>query len=143
MQQSKEDKPVASPDQKERNSTSMKANKIVILGASPNPDRHSYSAVARLYKKGYKVIPIGIRPGHIEELEILTGQPSVEGVHTISLYIGTPNQPPLYEYILKLNPERLIFNPGTENFELAQLAEKNGIKTEMACTLVMIATDQI
>jgi hypothetical protein len=44
-----------------------------------------------------------------------------------------------YNYILGLNPKRIIFNPGTENPELIQLAENQGIKTEIACTLVMLS----
>jgi len=36
----------------------------------------------------------------------------------------------------------VIFNPGTENFELEEFLEKNGIETIEGCTLVMLNTGQ-
>jgi hypothetical protein len=47
-----------------------------------------------------------------------------------------------YDFILKTNPKRLIFNPGTENLELIQLAMNNNIEIVEACTLVMLSTNQ-
>jgi len=38
-----------------------------------------------------------------------------------------------------LKPKRIIFNPGTENNELVELAREKGIETEYACTLVMLS----
>jgi hypothetical protein len=35
-----------------------------------------------------------------------------------------------------------VFNPGTENPDLEQLAEDAGIETIRACTLVMLSTGQ-
>ncbi|RME99658.1 MAG: CoA-binding protein, partial [Bacteroidetes bacterium] len=46
-----------------------------------------------------------------------------------------------YDYILRLKPKRIIFNPGTENPELIHLAKAHGIEPDLACTLVMLATD--
>jgi uncharacterized protein len=47
-----------------------------------------------------------------------------------------------YDYILSLHPKRIIFNPGAENDELAELARKNNIQPVEACTLVMLSTGQ-
>jgi hypothetical protein len=47
-----------------------------------------------------------------------------------------------YEYILSLKPKRIIFNPGTENDELENLATKQGIEVLEACTLVLLSTAQ-
>jgi hypothetical protein len=44
-----------------------------------------------------------------------------------------------YNYILNLQPQRLIFNPGTENYELAKLAQEKGIHVEIGCTKVMLS----
>ncbi|MCB0680934.1 MAG: CoA-binding protein, partial [Saprospiraceae bacterium] len=46
---------------------------------------------------------------------------------------------PYYDYLLKLRPRRIIFNPGAENPELARLASAEGIEVESACTLVLLA----
>lgn len=116
-------------------------NKLTaVLGASPNPHRTSYLAVQRLLKQGYQVVPLGIRKGKIDDVEIITEWPkTIENLHTITLYIGPDNQPPHYDYILGLKPKRIIFNPGTENQELLTLAQKQGIEVEVACNLVMLS----
>jgi len=116
--------------------------RVVVLGASPNPSRISFEATRRLAQQGYDVFPIGVKEGTIEGIPIRTDQPRITDVHTLSLYIGPQNQPPLYDYILALHPQRIIFNPGTENTELKLLAEDAGIETEYACNLVLLATDQ-
>jgi predicted CoA-binding protein len=113
--------------------------KTLVLGASPNPDRVSNQAVHRLLRAGYEAVPVGIRKGEIAGLPILLGQPAVPDVHTITLYLNAHRQEPLYDYILDLQPRRIIFNPGTENPVLAKLAHERGIEVEVACTLVMLS----
>ncbi len=113
--------------------------KTVVLGASDNPLRYSYSAVHQLLSKGHEVIPIGNRKGEALGIAIQQGQPALSGVHTITLYLNPVLQKDYYDYILQLRPKRLIFNPGTENAELAMLARQHGIEVEMGCTLVMLA----
>ena len=39
-------------------------------------------------------------------------------------------------------PKRIIFNPGTENPELFKLLKEHDIDFEVACTLVLLSTDQ-
>ena len=116
--------------------------RTVVLGASPNPARYSYSAVLKLLEKGHIPFPVGLRDGEIDGISIEVGQPEIANIDTITLYIGPDHQPPLYDYILSLQPKRVIFNPGTENIELARLAQAAGILTVNACNLVMLATGE-
>ena len=113
--------------------------KTLVLGASKKPSRFSFLAVERLINKGYEVVPVGLRTGNIHGIEILTGQPAIDNVHTITLYIRPELQLHLYDYILSLKPSRIIFNPGTENDELRDLAQQNNIQTDYACTLVLLS----
>ncbi len=113
--------------------------KTVVLGASANPIRYSNAAVRQLLSGGFDVVPVGIKDGEIDGAAIQKGQPAVDDVHTITLYLNPQRQKEYYDYILSLNPKRIIFNPGTENFELARLAREKGIETEMGCTLVMLS----
>lgn len=113
--------------------------KTVVLGASPNPSRYSNRAVHRLQANGFEAVPVGIREGEIAGIEIIKGEPDIEGVDTITLYLNPQRQEAYYDYILGLNPKRIIFNPGTENSELINLAKEKGIETEIACTLVMLS----
>ncbi|MCO6501028.1 MAG: CoA-binding protein [Vicingus serpentipes] len=114
--------------------------RTLILGASPNPDRYAYKATLRLVEKGHPVFPVGLRKGKIDKHEILINTPLIENIHTVTLYVGPQNQPPYYDYILnQIAPQRIIFNPGTENEDLIKLAQEKGITTEIACTLVLLS----
>ncbi len=113
--------------------------KTLVLGATPNPDRYAYLAVQALRRHGHEVIPVGIRPGEIGGVPILLGTPVVEGVDTVTLYVGPQRQPAYYDYLLSLAPRRIIFNPGTENADLAALAQARGIEVVEGCTLVMLS----
>ena len=102
--------------------------RTVVLGASPNSSRYSYLAVMRLQAHGHTVMPIGRKRGQINGEEIIIGPRQIENVDTITLYLNAQNQKQYYNYILSLHPKRIIFNPGAENRELAELAEKNNLK---------------
>ncbi len=116
--------------------------KTLVIGASENPSRYSFLAVNKLLSKGYTVVALGNRKGKIQDVDITTEQIAFEDIDTITLYLNPSNQKTYYEYILSLHPKRIIFNPGTENEELESLAQKSGIKTMEACTLVLLSTGQ-
>jgi len=63
-------------------------------------------------------------------------------IDTVTLYLSYDFQTEYYDYILSLNPNRVIFNPGTENPELEILLNNNNIQTEEACTLVLLRSGQ-
>jgi len=116
--------------------------KTVVLGASDSPSRYSYLAVNSLRRHGHPVVAIGKRPGKVADVDITKDKSPQTGVDTVTLYLNPLHQKLYYDYIVSLNPKRIIFNPGTENDELAVLAEEHGIKTMEACTLVMLSTGQ-
>jgi len=116
-------------------------SKTLVLGASTNPDRVSHTAVHRLKNAGEEVIPLGIKKGEIADIPIINETPHFEDIDTITLYLNPERQKAYYDYILALQPRRVIFNPGTENAELSMLARQADIETENACTLVLLATD--
>jgi len=116
--------------------------KTLVLGASENPNRYSNMAVKKLSSHGHPVVAIGRRAGKIDGIIISNERLPQTDIDTVTLYLNPTNQVPYYDYILSLNPKRIIFNPGTENEELDKLAKKNGIETKEACTLVMLSTNQ-
>lgn len=120
----------------------MQKKKTVVLGASANPARYSHMAVQRLTAHQQPVVAIGRRKGNIGSVEIITNHPDEKDVDTITLYLNPANQKQYYDYILSLHPKRIIFNPGTENDELIELAHQKNIETLEACTLVMLSTGQ-
>jgi hypothetical protein len=120
----------------------MAKKKTLVLGASTNPSRYSYLAMHRLSAYDHPVVAVGRREGKVGNINIQTGQPEFEDVDTVTLYLNPTNQKPYYDYILSLRPKRIIFNPGTENDELQEIADRKGIKSLEGCTLVMLSTGQ-
>jgi predicted CoA-binding protein len=118
------------------------SQKVLVLGASMNPDRYSNLAINLLSDYKHDIIAVGLKEGKVRDVNIQTGTPKIEDLDTITLYIGPKNQQGYYDYILDLKPKRVIFNPGTENEELINLLKENGIAIEVACTLVLLRTSQ-
>ena len=116
--------------------------KTVLLGASENPARYSFLAINSLRKHQHPVIAVGRRMGKVLDVDITTEKKPQDTVDTVTLYLNPTNQKEYYEYILSLRPKRIIFNPGTENPELSELAKSNGIQPMEACTLVLLSTGQ-
>ena len=114
--------------------------KTLVLGASPKPHRFSYKAVAELIMNNYPVVAIGYGEGKILDIPIIKGKPNIDDVDTIALYLGPARQLEYFDYIIQLNPNRIIFNPGTENPELKSLAQNAGIRVVESCMLIMLQT---
>lgn len=120
----------------------MNLKKTLVLGASDNPSRYSYLAIQRLRQHGHPVVAIGRKHSIAEDVIIETEKKAYEEIDTVTLYLNPLHQQEYYHYILSLHPKRIIFNPGAENEELAELATANNIKPLEACTLVMLSTGQ-
>ena len=93
-------------------------------------------------KKIKPVFSIGKRKGIVSDVMIETEKKYFPTIHTITLYLNADHQKEYYDYILSLKPQRIIFNPGAENPELASLAAEHNIEAIDACTLVMLSTGQ-
>lgn len=116
---------------------------VAVLGASTNPERYSNKVVVSLLEHGYEVIPVNPAGPVICGLTAVKDLPSVkQPVHTLTIYINPERSSALHDEIIALNPERVIFNPGTENLALAALCREHGIATLEACTLVLLETGQ-
>ena len=118
------------------------SKKTLVLGASDNPSRYSYLAVNRLRSHGHPVVAIGKKNAMVADVPIEKEKKDWNDVDTVTLYLNPTHQQQYYDYILSLKPKRIIFNPGAENDELADLATKNEITTIEACTLVLLSTNQ-
>lgn len=120
----------------------IEKKKTLVLGASDNPSRYSYLAVNRLRSHGHPVVAIGKKNSIVADVPIEKEKKDWKNVDTVTLYLNPLHQQQYYDYILSLKPKRIIFNPGAENDELADLAVENGIKPIEACTLVLLSTNQ-
>ncbi len=117
--------------------------KTLVLGASEKKDRYSNMAIARLVASGHEVVAIGRHSGQAHGVDIFSDFSKLtDNIDTVTLYLNPENQKKVYGEIIALKPRRIIFNPGTENQELQQLALLAGIESEEACTLVLLNTNQ-
>ena len=116
--------------------------KTLVLGASLNPSRYSNLAINRLVNHQHTVKAIGLKKGTIAGVAISTEKEPFENIDTVSLYLNPKRQEEYYDYIVSLKPKRVIFNPGTENPEFYEILQNNNIETEVACTLVLLGTNQ-
>ena len=117
--------------------------KTLVIGASVKPERYSYKATNMLNDYGHDVFPLGLREGKIGDIEILTGRPAIKDIDTVTLYLSEKNQHDYYEYIIDtIKPRRIIFNPGTENYQFQKMAQDKNIEVEVACTLVLLSSGQ-
>jgi predicted CoA-binding protein len=116
--------------------------KTLVMGASESPWRYSFLAMNRLQSHQHPVVAIGKKKGIVGDVVIETEKKNWNDIDTVTLYLNPLHQKQYYEYILSLNPKRIIFNPGAENPEFAKMAVQQGIQPLEACTLVMLATGQ-
>ena len=116
--------------------------KTLVLGASLKPNRYSNMAINRLVTFNHEVEAIGLRKGVVAGIEISTEKIPFENIHTVTLYLNPQRQEAYYDYIISLKPKRVIFNPGTENPAFYKMLQQQNIEVEVACTLVLLGTNQ-
>ncbi len=120
----------------------MSDKKTLVIGASLKPTRYSNIAINRLVNYKHSVEAIGLRNGTVAGINIATEKTPFENIDTVTLYLNPKRQEEYYDYIIDLNPYRVIFNPGTENPEFYKMLQEKEIDYEVACTLVLLGTNQ-
>jgi len=122
---------------------SSEHQRVVVLGASDNPERYSNKAVNRLRDNHHEVIPVHPKLDRIDGLEVVPNLGDIDGeVDTLTVYVSPKVSSALSDDIVALGPGRVIFNPGAENDELEAALAEQGIPTLRACTLVLLSTGQ-
>lgn len=114
--------------------------KTLVIGASENEERYSNRAIRMLLEHKHPVTALGLRTGNVSGVKIHTDySDEFEGVDTITLYLSPKNQESYFSLIERLNPKRIIFNPGTEFPQMYRRFQEQGIMCEEACTLVLLS----
>ncbi len=114
---------------------------VVVLGASPKPERYSNLAVRRLKEQGHHVIPVHPREALIESLPAVPVLGDIVApVDTLTVYVNPARSAALAQAVLKLRPRRAIFNPGAEAPTLQARLRQAGVEVVEGCTLVMLQT---
>lgn len=120
----------------------MKKDKTLVFGASTKEERYANKAIKMLRNNDIETRAYSLKSGQVKDVDFDTELVPYEDIDTVTLYINPKRQPQYYDYIISLQPNRVVFNPGTENMEFVALLQKNGIESEVACTLVLLTTGQ-
>lgn len=119
---------------------------VAVLGASSDSSRYAFKAMQMLEEYGHTPIPV-----HPREKEVLGKKvfPTLgdlvkagQKIDTVTVYVNAAISEKYEKDFLELKPKRVIINPGAETPRLESILEKNGIKVEHACTLVLLRTNQ-
>lgn len=117
--------------------------RVVVVGASPNPERYSNRAMRLLLEHGHDAIPVHPAVEEIEGVKSVKSLSKISGeIDTVTLYVSAARSSSMQDALLQLRPRRVIFNPGAENPALSEVLENSGIRTQEACTLVLLNTGQ-
>lgn len=129
------------------NATTTAKKRVVVLGASAKAERYSNRAVRQLLAHGHEVVAVNPAQPQLYGLQALPSLAAVSEavgsgeVDTVSLYLASAQLPAQLAALLALKPRRVIFNPGTEQPEVAAALQAAGIEVIEGCTLVMLAAD--
>lgn len=116
---------------------------VAVLGASYKKERYSNKAIRMLIEYGHRVIPIHPLQKEIEGLPVVKELNQLkEHIDTLTIYVGPSRIQPIIPSIIKMNPGRVILNPGTESEGLESALLKHKIPFLKGCTLVMLQTNQ-
>ncbi|HOZ50413.1 MAG TPA: CoA-binding protein [Chitinophagaceae bacterium] len=113
---------------------------IVILGSSDNPMRPSFLANKLLKNKGFNTITIPHRVDNSDQQQL---NPMSSADSTIAIFLKPNQQKKYYDYMLSLKPSRIIFNPGTDNDELKEIAKQHNIRVISGCTIALVMNSLI
>jgi predicted CoA-binding protein len=118
------------------------SKKTLVIGASLKLQRYSNIAINKLVNYNHEVVAIGLREGEVAGVTIDTNLMPYKDIDTVTLYLNPQRQKDYYNYIIGLNPKRILFNPGTENSEFQNILKQENVYFEEACTLVLLSTNQ-
>jgi predicted CoA-binding protein len=116
-----------------------KSQRVVVLGASPKPDRYAFRAMQMLRDHGHQPIPVNPAYNDILGSKCYSNITEVpQPIDTVTVYLGSRRSDPLIQQIANAAPRRIILNPGAENDNLSRVARDHGIEVVEGCTLVML-----
>ena len=121
----------------------MAQENVAIIGASEKQDRYAYKALKMLLDHDHKAFGVNPFGGSALEHTFFKKCSEIpEAIDTITLYVGPARLDKMIDDLLLLKPKRIIFNPGTESENAIAKTKEAGVDVIIACTLVMLSTNQ-
>lgn len=117
------------------------SERVVILGASGQPDRHAYEGFRSLREHGHEAIPVHPTLGEIEDVTVVAELASVRSpVETATLYVRPEIAESVDDELIAIRPGRVLFNPGTKSPALQAKLDAAEIPWAEVCMLVPLDT---
>jgi len=114
---------------------------VAIIGASEKKARFSHMAMLALMEHGHDVRLVNPFKETIDGLQCFKSVTDIkEKINTVTLYVNPSRFRDHIDDVIRVKPERVIMNPGTEDAEMEKRIEDAGIKALRACTLVLLST---
>ncbi|MBC7743271.1 MAG: CoA-binding protein [Bdellovibrionaceae bacterium] len=112
---------------------------VAILGASNDPSRFAHKAFMLLKRHGYNPLPVSATVTEIDGVPAVPHLADLkEPFDTLTMYVRPEISTKIKNEILQARPNRVIFNPGTENPELEAALKSQGSHVVRHCTLVLL-----
>jgi uncharacterized protein len=117
---------------------------IIILGFSTNPGRYSNILYHKLRGGEIPFYLVNERYQNLRSPKVYGSLAQLPtSLHTLSIYVNPEISTSMQSQILAIAPQRVIFNPGSENLSLAKSLESKGIQVLHACSIVLFQTGQL
>jgi predicted CoA-binding protein len=115
---------------------------IAVIGASNDKSKYGNRAVRAYLAQGWTVYPVNPKEAVIEGLRAYGSIADVpEPVDRASLYVPPAVGLGLLDAIHAAGAKELWVNPGAESPELLAAAERLGLPTVQACSIIAAAAD--
>ncbi len=112
---------------------------VAIVGASADRSKYSNKAIHSYLEQGWTVYPVN---PNLDEVEGLPCYKSIEDVpepiDRISVYVPPSVGKQILPQIAKKKHSELYINPGAEDEELMELAQKLGLNPIYACSILAL-----
>ena len=113
--------------------------RVMIVGASTNPEKFGNKAVRAYLRQGWTVYPVNPREPEVEGLKSYASITDIPGpVTRATLYLPPAVGLGVLESIKAKGVQELYVNPGAESDELMAKAEALGLDPIWACSIVEI-----
>src|SRR5947209_17642695 len=91
------------------------SERVVVIGASPKPQRYSHRAIAMLKQFGHTAIPVNPAFGEILGEKCYPAISEVPGkIDTVTMYVGKERSESMINDLVSARPLRIIMNPGAQ-----------------------------
>jgi|GEM_PF-1132921 len=123
---------------------SCEGKSVVIIGASPNPDRYANKAILAYLKKGYKVFAVNPKYAgtKIHGVNVVSSVNDIsEKIDIAALYVRPEIGINVLEDLARKGVKLVYVNPGTGSSELLEKGRKLGMEMIEACAIKSIGFD--